>query len=140
MSRPLPAAGFLIALLAGAAPACWDNHVPARDAAASVDPGRTDPNDAVPACGATCEDHFGTICTSTEGLCTCAPRGNSGKGRWDCIASWATRTPACAAGAKHGTACPRAIDGIGQICAGPASNQACYCSAGLAWRCMVNPP
>lgn len=138
MPRPLPVAGFLIALLAGAATACWDNHLPVPDAAASVDPGRTDPNDPVPACGAACEDHLGAICVSaSEGLCTCLPRGNSGRFRWDCRADWAGQAPACAAGADHGTSCPRAVTGMDQVCAGPANNQACYCSASLAWRCMV---
>jgi hypothetical protein len=137
MPRPLPLAGLLIALLAGA-PACWNNHVPAPDAAPTVDPGRIDPNDPVPACSATCEDHQGTLCVSaSEGLCTCVPRGNSGRFRLDCRAGWAAQTPACTAGADHGTSCPRALTGMDQVCAGPATNQVCYCSAGLAWRCMV---
>lgn len=138
MARPCSSAACLLLLLAGAG--CWDTHAPVPDAAPVIDPGRTDPNDPVPGCGAACEDHFGAICLSaTQGLCTCDPRGMSGKGKWDCAADWSARTAACAAGEDHGAACPRVLSAIEQVCAGPASDQPCYCSASLTWRCMVVP-
>jgi hypothetical protein len=133
---PPPAAYFLIALLSFSAAACFDTHAPVPDADPGVDPSRSDPNDPVPACTATCESHEATICASaTDGLCTCLPRGNSGRTKWDCLAD-PSSVPACA-GAEHGTACPRAIATIHQACAGAATNQVCYCGANLLWRCAV---
>ena len=101
------------------------------------DPSRSDPTDPVPPCTATCENHLGSLCASaTDGLCTCSPRGNSGKGKWDCLADW-SGTAVCPAGADHGAACPRAIASIDQACQGGASNQICYCGGRLAWVCGV---
>jgi len=137
-SRSHPVLACFVLLLACGAGACFDTHLPPRTDAAGIDPSRSDPSDPAPACGAICEDHLGAMCASaTEGLCTCDPRGNSGKGKWDCVKDWANRAVACAPGADHGTPCPRAIASIDQVCAGPLNNQACYCSASLTWRCMV---
>lgn len=120
-----------------ASPGCYLQ--PESADAAEVDPARADPSDPIPACTPTCETHLGTLCVSaTEGsLCTCAPRGNSGKGRWDCVPDWLNRSPACAAGTEHGAACPRVIDAIDQACRISDKQQTCFCNQGRTWRCAV---
>jgi hypothetical protein len=141
MSRIDAARGLVLVLLAGASGACWDTHAPPLDAGPGGDGDTDAAGEPIPVCGPICEDHFEALCSSESmGLCTCMRRGNSDKGHWDCIQDWVSRTPACPADtAREGASCPRAITGIGQICAGSVAGQVCHCDAALAWRCHVAP-
>jgi hypothetical protein len=137
MIRP----GRVAALLLGcslAAGGCFQD-VPAAvpDADPAIDPARGSPTDPVPTCTDTCENHLGTLCTmaTDHSLCTCAVRGNSGRGKWDCLTGGIAGAPACDSAAAHGTACSTALTTIDQVCASSAPRQVCFCSSLSLWRC-----
>ena len=127
-----PVVCLLLAVLGTSVAGCFPDPDHKPDAAPDAEPGAT-----VIACSTSCEEHISAVCASAtdRGLCTCAARGNSRNGSWDCLPNWIDTAPPCAVGTDPGSACSRAITRAAEACAVPGTGQVCYCSASLTWRC-----